>query len=175
MNSSVEKSEPCQVCEFQENLNILRDIYFFSVLPLEVLKVFAYLCTREKFKTGDYLFTQDDDDGQAFFFISGQAELIRTDNGVDETIRTYDTGDFSGALSLLSNIRRLFSLKATSPVICLILNREKFIHTMDQHPQYMGSVFQAIIEKIHDWEEMFILERSTGCNACRRKIGVSLI
>ena len=175
MNSSVEKNEPCQICEFQENLNILREIYFFSVLPLELLKVFAYLCTREKFKPGDYLFAQDDDDGQAFYFISGQADLIRTDNGEEETIRTYSPGDFSGALSLLSNTRKLFSLKATTPLECLILSREKFVHTMNQHPQLMESVFQAVIEKIHGWEELFIAERSAGCNACRRKIGVSLI
>ena len=77
MSWSAEKNESCPTCEFQNNLNILREIYFFSALPIDTLKVFAYLCTRENFKPGDFLFTQEDDDGQAFYLISGEAALIR--------------------------------------------------------------------------------------------------
>ena len=102
-----------QPVNFNNNLNILREIYFFSALPIDTLKVFAYLCTRENFKPGDYLFTQDDDDGQAFYLISGEAALIRTENGSETVIRNYTAGDFSGALTLLGNTPRLFSLKAS--------------------------------------------------------------
>jgi CRP-like cAMP-binding protein len=175
MSWSAEKNESCPTCEFQQNLNILREIYFFSALPIETLKVFAYLCTRENFKAGDYLFTQDDDDGQAFYLVSGEAQLIRSETGRDAAIRTYTAGDFSGALALLGNAPRLFSLKAATPVTCLILSREKFAHAMNQYPQLMSNIFQAVVEKIHHWEGLFLSERSEGCKACRQKIGVSLI
>jgi len=175
MSWSVEKSESCPTCEFQGNLNILREIYFFSALPIETLKVFAYLCTRENFKPGEYLFTQDDDDGQAFYLVSGEAALIRSDNACEVVIRNYTAGDFSGALTLLGNTRRLFSLRASTPVTCLILSREKFVHAMDQYPQLMSSIFRSVVEKIHQWEELFLSERSEGCSACKQKIGVSLI
>lgn len=175
MSWSAEKNETCPTCEFQKNLNILREIYFFSALPIDTLKVFAYLCTRENFKPGDYLFTQDDDDGQAFYLVSGEAVLIRSENGSEVIIRNYTEGDFSGALTLLGNTRRLFSMKASTPVTCLILSREKFVHTMNQYPQLMSNIFHAVVEKIHHWEELFLTERSEGCQACRQKIGVSLI
>jgi CRP/FNR family transcriptional regulator, cyclic AMP receptor protein len=42
-------------CEFQENLATLREIDFFSELPLDLLKVIAYLCSREKYQEGDFL------------------------------------------------------------------------------------------------------------------------
>ena len=80
MNSSTERQQP-RSSEFQENLGILRQIQFFSGLPLEALKVFAYLCTRETFRAGDYLFHQDDNDGKAFYILSGEAELVRRDGG----------------------------------------------------------------------------------------------
>ena len=51
MNSPEKNSGPT-ICEFQDNLNLLRQTYFFSGLPLETLKVFAYLCDREKFRSG---------------------------------------------------------------------------------------------------------------------------
>jgi CRP/FNR family transcriptional regulator, cyclic AMP receptor protein len=175
MSWSAEKNESCLTCEFQQNLNILREIYFFSALPIDTLKVFAYLCTRENFKPGDYLFAQDDDDGQAFYLISGEAVLIRSENGSEVTIRNYTAGDFSGALTLLGNTPRLFSLKASTPVTCLILSREKFVHAINQYPQFMPNIFHAVVEKIHHWEELFLNERSEGCKACRQKIGVSLI
>ena len=44
--------------ELEQNLEFLRQTYFFSGIPLEALKVFAYLCTREKFKSGEYIFRQ---------------------------------------------------------------------------------------------------------------------
>jgi len=68
MNSS-EKNSDRPSCEFQDNLNLLRQTYFFSGLPLETLKVFAYLCTRESFDPGEQLFRQGEEDGQAFYFI----------------------------------------------------------------------------------------------------------
>ena len=154
MSWSAEKNESCPTCEFQKNLNILREIYFFSALPIDSLKVFAYLCTRENFKPGDYLFTQDDDDGQAFYLVSGEAV-------------------FQSLSDLPSDA--LFSLKASTPVTCLILSREKFVHAMNQYPQLMSNIFHAVVEKIHHWEELFLSERSEGCKACRQKIGVSLI
>ena len=47
--SSLDENSLSPSSEYQENLDILRQTYFFSGLPLESLKVFAYLCTREKF------------------------------------------------------------------------------------------------------------------------------
>ena len=54
--SSLEKNNLAPSSEFQENLEILRQTYFFSGLPLETLKIFAYLCTREKFRQGEHIF-----------------------------------------------------------------------------------------------------------------------
>ncbi|MCK4984631.1 MAG: cyclic nucleotide-binding domain-containing protein, partial [Desulfobacterales bacterium] len=111
MNSS-EKNRSGPSSELQENLEILRETYFFSGLPLETLKVFAYLCTRVKFKQGEYIFRQNEDDGRAFYIISGKARLERADNSTTKEIRDCRTGEFLGGLTLLGEVRRLFSLKA---------------------------------------------------------------
>ena len=80
MNSS-ERNDANPSSELEDNLEILRQTYFFSGLPLETLKVFAYLCTREKFKKDEYIFNQYEEDGRAFYIISGRAILERQDNG----------------------------------------------------------------------------------------------
>ena len=75
--SSLETDKLTAGCELDQNLELLRQTYLFSGIPLETLKVFAYLCSREKFQEGEYLFRQGEDDGQAFYIISGHAVLER--------------------------------------------------------------------------------------------------
>ena len=81
-------------CEFEENLNILRQIDFFSTLPLELNKILAYLCTREKYKQGDYLFRENDTDEQAYYIIAGTTKLFYDEAGKERMIRDYETGAF---------------------------------------------------------------------------------
>ena len=87
MDSSTEKNSAGGTCEFQQNLEILRQIEFFAGLPMETLKVFAYLCTRESFSAEEYLYTKDDDDGQAFYILSGRLVLVHDSDGGEEIIQ----------------------------------------------------------------------------------------
>ena len=175
MNSSVEKTDVCLSCEFQENLDILRETYFFSALPLEILKVFAYLCTRETFKEEDYLISEGDDDGQAFFIISGKARLSYAGDEGERIVRDYEPEMFVGALSLMGKMRRLFSLQAITETVCLVLSREKFSKAMEQFPDQMPKVFNALVDRICTWEERMMKELNSTCESCQHKIGVSLI
>lgn len=175
MSSSEEKIDACLSCEFQENLDILRETYFFSALPLETLKVFAYLCTREKFRPGDHLFSQGDDDGQAFFIISGKARLSYTTGDGQRIVRDYAPETFVGGLSLMGKMRRLFTLEAAAETVCLVLSREKFSKAMEQFPDQMPKIFNALVDRICSWEEKMIKEIDAACASCRQKIGVSMI
>ena len=79
------------------------------------------------------------------------------------------------ALALLVNQPRLFSLKAVSDVTCLIVNREKFVSTMNQFPEVLPKVVKALTERIINWEERFLDYRNLGCEACSRHVGISVI
>jgi len=173
--SLLEKNNATPSSEFQENLEILRQIYFFSGLPLETLKVFAYLCTREKFKHDEYIFSQDEDDGQAFYIITGTALLERRDNAKTTAVREYKAGEFIGGLTLLGETRRLFSLKPDPETTCLVLSREKFSKTMRQFPDLLAKMCNAVAQSIDTWEERFLADRADQCGECLSKLGVTLI
>ncbi len=173
--SLLEKNNSAPSSEFQENLELLRQIYFFSGLPLETLKVFAYLCSREKFKQDQYIFTQDEDDGQAFYFIDGKASLERNTNGETTVVREYATGEFVGGLTLLGETKRLFSLKSVAETTCLVLDREKFKKTMEQFPGLLVKICNAVAKSIDTWEERFLSDRVDQCGDCLDKLGVTLI
>jgi CRP/FNR family cyclic AMP-dependent transcriptional regulator len=173
--SSLEKNNSTPYSEFQENLELLRQIYFFSGLPLETLKIFAYLCTRENFKQDEYIFSQDEDDGQAVYIINGRALLERRDNGKTIAVRECQTGEFIGGLTLLGETRRLFSLRSVTETTCLLLSREKFSKTMEQFPNLLAKICNALSKSIEHWEERFLTDRADQCGECMSKLGVTLI
>ena len=174
MNSYQEKNDPMEKSEFQQNLAILREIYFFSEFPIEVLKVFAYLCTREFYKNGDTIFSQDDDDGRAYCILSGEARLNRTHMNKEVLIQTCDKNTFFGAFTLVSMVNRLFSLNAVTDTCCLILTRENFQETIDQFPDSRKNIIKGLAENVISWEEKFIND-NIDCESCRITLGVSLI
>ncbi len=171
--SETNKSTPSS--EFQENIEILRQIYFFSGLPLETLKIFAYLCTREKFKQGEYIFRQGEDDGQAFYIVDGKARLERHYNDTAMEVRVCETGEFLGGLTLLGETGRLFSLQSIADTTCLVLNREKFSKTMEQFPELLMKICKAVALSIDTWEKRFLTDKGDQCGDCIERMGVTLI
>ena len=173
--SSLEINKPTTACELDQNLELLRQTYLFSAIPLEALKVFAYLCSRERFKEGEYLFRQGEDDGQAFYIINGLAVLEREEGGLISDIRQCSEGEFMGGLSLMGSMQRLFSLKTVSEINCLILAREKFERTLSQFHDLMPSFFKALVGGIDGWEKGFLSRRIDQRDECLQHLGVSLL
>ena len=175
MNSSMGRRQPSESSEFQQNLEILRQMDFFSALSLEALKVFAYLFTREKFKPGDHLINQGDNDGKAFYIISGAADIVREDEAGETTLGEFGEDEFLGGLALLGDMRRLFSVRAQTDLVCLVMTREKFTKAIEQFPELMPRVMEAMVARIRLWEKRLLLEHGGLCDQCRKKVGVSLI
>ena len=175
MSSNTERSEPGLSGEFQENLNILRQIPVFSPLPLDSLKVFAYLCDRETYRPDDDLFRKNEDDGQAFYFISGTARLIHEGTDGTQSLAEFGAGDFIGGLTLLGKSPRLFSMRAVTDTTCLVMNRNKFAKAVEQFPDLMPRILQALVGRIVQWEKQFLAAHAGGCEDCLKRAGVSLL
>jgi len=173
--SSSEENNLNPPCEYQDNLNLLRQTYFFGGLPLEVLKVFAYLCTREKYKPGDSLFRQGEDDGNAFCIISGRARLELQAGETPHTLRIVGPGQFIGGLTLLGPTVRLYSLEAVDETVSIVLSREKFSKTIQQFPEQMPRLFKAVVAAVNEWERLFLETLNPECSGCRPNLGVSLL
>lgn len=172
MNSSMEPKQAPS--EFQANLEILMQIPFFSGVPIEPLKVLAYLCKREIFREGEVIFQQHEMDENAYFIIDGQARLILEKDG-EEEITVFGQSAFIGGMTMFYGMKRLFSFKAKTQVTCLMLTREKFQKALEQYPHIAGKVFEGIIRSIHEWEIQAVSGHDPNCAKCRGSIGVTLV
>ena len=175
MSSNSDPNRPAALCEFQDNLSILRQIAFFSGFPLELLKVFAYLCTREMFKPGQAIFNQGDDDGRCYFIISGSAELIHKENGGEQMIKTFGQGTFLGILALLGSMPRHFSLRAAEQTTCLVITRNKFSKAAERFPEIMPKLIRIIVNHISMWEKRAIHSRSENEGSRNHLLGISVL
>jgi CRP/FNR family cyclic AMP-dependent transcriptional regulator len=171
--SSLDESSLGPSSEFQENLNLLRQTHFFSGLPLESLKIFAYLCVRERLHAGEFLFRQGENDQQAYYIVSGRARLERSEN--EREIREFGAGVFIGGLTLLGETRRLYSLRAVEETVCILLSRDKFTKAIQQFPEQLPRIIRVVVRSINDWEDRFLGELAVDCGACLPHLGVSLL
>lgn len=123
----------------------------------------------------DYLFQKNDDDGQAFYIISGKCGLFHTNRGSELLIREYGQGEFLGGLALLGNLPRLYSLQALTALSCLVLARDKFSRAMQQFPELIPKIFKGVVTRIHTWEKRLLVDYSACFESCKELIGVSLL
>ncbi len=154
MNSSMNTNEDCS--EFLSNLAILRQTHVFSSLPMEAVKLFAYLCTRELYKHGDYLFKAGEDDGCSYYILTGSADLILESDGKTDLVRSYPKDNFLGALSMLAPMPRQFSLRAASDLTAIVMTREKFSKVIEKFPELILQIVKAVAKKIDQSEKQSI-------------------
>lgn len=172
MNSSMEPKQP--LSEYQANLEALVQLPLFAGLPLEPLKLLAYLCKRVTYQPGEIIFHEYEMDPNAYYLIEGRAVLITDGNGEVEYTE-FGERDFLGGMSLFCDLKRLLSLKAQTTVVCLVLSREKFQKVLERFPEISQRMIQAIFLSILAWEERLLREHVADCDRCRRRIGVSLV
>ncbi|MEJ2638885.1 MAG: cyclic nucleotide-binding domain-containing protein [Desulfosarcinaceae bacterium] len=162
-------------CEITDNISLLREIQFFAGLPLEVVKLFAYLSTRECFKADDFLFRQGEDDGCAYYSLTGEVELLLRDSAGEKVLRRYSERSFFGSLSLLSPMPRLFSLKAATDLCCLVLTREKFSKILEQFPEIQPKIISSIVHRMLKWEKQVLKDLEANLGSCQHSVGISLL
>ncbi len=162
-----------ETSEYQEHLELIREVPYFSGLDLEAQKLLAYLCVRETFAPGDIVFTAGDVDQSAYYIIKGKMDAYLDIK--DEPVQSYKEDDFVGALTLIGESKRLFTLKAAADSICIRLTKDKFEKVREQYPELSTKFLQAAVSKISRREEIFIANYDTTCNGCKSTIGLTLI
>lgn len=148
-NTSEDKSE------FISNLSILRQTHLFSSLPMDAVKLFAFLSTREFYRQGEYIFKTGDDDGCSYYILKGKAELFLAGEE-KKPLRSFSEESFLGALSMLHPMPRLFSLKVSEELTAIVMTREKFSKVIERFPGLTIQIIRAVGERITQSEKRTI-------------------
>lgn len=150
-------------CELDINLEILRGVPVFSGIPLQRLKLYAYLSKRARYREGEFLFHQGETDDRGYIVISGRIQVIREHKDHSILLNEFQEGEFFGGLALLSDITRLFSVRAATQVECLTLDRESFQKLLIQFPELAVRVLEIMIKRVVQMEEKLLQAQEQDC------------
>jgi CRP/FNR family transcriptional regulator, cyclic AMP receptor protein len=174
MDSSTEQKLACS-SEYRNTIDLLMRIPLFSVMPPEAIKVLACMTATETFLAGDNIFVQDEIDEHAYYITEGEAELLLQTKKGEDRLRIYFPGDFIGGFSLLSTVKRLFSLRAKTDVQCIVLSTECFQKTLHQFPEIAGDILREMAASVHQWEYRMLHGHGRLCGECKSGAGVTLL
>ncbi len=149
-------------CELDQNLEILRQIPVFSGVPLDRLRLYAYLGKRICYPAGQFLFHQGELDDRGYIILCGRAQIIREYNDRFIILNELKEGDFFGGLALLAEIRRLFSCRAITDLECLTLDRESFRKILTLFPEVTIRVLDVMIKRIVSMEDKLLSQNLSG-------------
>lgn len=150
MNSFMEDNN--QPPELEQNLDLLNELAFFSSFPGKALKLIALLSERDTFAPGDNLFEVGDDRGQAYLILTGQLVLYDMQNNDEKVIKTFESGDFLGSLSLLGPMPSLFLLKTSRHSTVLTIRRKQINKIFQQFPETFDLAVKATLKSLNQWE-----------------------
>lgn len=171
MNSSSEKTEG-RLSEFQENLELIKGISWFSDFPSQATKVLSYLFQQGTFDPGDVICEPAEDSGQAYYLLSGKISVYRQ-SGVDkEILREFGKGDFVGGLSLFGAFPSQFYLTAEEQTNFLTLDRQQMLKVMEQFPDLRQIVLKSVLKELLKWEKQ-CLRNIKGASIAN--IGITLL
>jgi CRP-like cAMP-binding protein len=167
MNSSTERPDAHEgTCGFTTHLDILREVPLFVGMPLDVLKVLAYLSGSESFRAGDNLCVQGEVFDSCRYVMLGHVEILRAAAGGGPALmREAGKGWAFGGLSLLTHhATSLYTIRAKDDVDCLVLSREKFQKSAERFPQILPRVLTAVVDHMFAWEAKVLtsLEHGAG-------------
>jgi CRP-like cAMP-binding protein len=176
MNSSMEKDSSRRAGSgFKEDLEYLHQSPLLAALDYECLKLLAMLGKRIDFIDGDQLMVQGEDDGCAYYLISGTLEVLHQRDDITRRIDTFGPGSFIGGLALLGKSVRLFTLQATGKTTALRLKREGFQKTIKQFPESLQKVSASLVTELMRWDRRILSEDQTELAEKVKISGVSLL
>lgn len=85
-----------------------------------------------KYSKGEVVMAQGDEADGFYILTKGSAEVLRTDDsGVEEVIGSIESGQFFGEMGLMSDQPRSATIRATSDIEVLMLDRNDFTQMID--------------------------------------------
>ncbi|MCA1944861.1 MAG: cyclic nucleotide-binding domain-containing protein [Desulfovibrio sp.] len=161
--------------ELQQNLDRYRQVWLFSGLALEPLKLLAYLSTRETLKPGEPLFHRGELPTAMAVVLAGTLHAYAAAEappaGAREPDASFGPGDCVGGLALLGKETHNYTVVAAEPLSYLTLSREKLQRAMQQYPDIGLKLCEALATRVSQWDR-------SALDALARqetRLGVSLL
>jgi hypothetical protein len=88
------------------------------------------LFLKEQYAPGEDVFKKGDNPDCAYFVVSGEAEVIREQDGRESVVAVLTPGEYFGEMALLSNEPRNATVRAKTPLVTEVIGKDNFLAMM---------------------------------------------
>jgi CRP-like cAMP-binding protein len=136
----------------QQETEMLRNIPMFSTMDAARLKLLSFTSERVSYMVGEEFIKQGEVGESAFVIMSGDAEVIIETAEGPLIVGTVGANQLVGEIALLHSGRRTATIRAKTPISCLLLSKDVFFHLLREFPDFSLAVMRDLAAR---------LERST--------------
>ncbi len=126
----------------------LASTQLFSAVAPEVLSLMVPEFTWVDMDADQVLFSQGDPGNSLYLIWSGRLSVTSEWMDTERVLAEPGPGHSVGEISLLGNSKRSATVRATEPTRLLSLSAESFANLLDQHPDQIGPVAEAMTERM---------------------------
>jgi hypothetical protein len=126
----------------------LRQVDWLRGLNEDELRLLVPTVAVRQFGAGEMLIREGEQGDSMFIVRSGKAEVFaRTADGQTRHLRTYNRGDFTGEMALMTGEPRTASVRAITDVEVIEMDREGFARLFKEHPDAAAGIGDIITER----------------------------
>lgn len=131
--------------ELAQNMDYLRQLSPFERTPFEIIRLYAYIARRRRFRQGEFIFRQNQQADRAYLILTGKATLSVERSGKTIPLQTLGPMEFFGYMALLARYEWGVSAQATAATETLTLDRESFRKILIRFPDQYIEVVERLV------------------------------
>jgi uncharacterized protein YhbP (UPF0306 family) len=143
-NSKGGAQRPERTLSGEYDVRVIYDV-FRDVPPHEVASVAEAIETVEA-EPGDVIVEQGTPGDRFFIIARGEVEVIREDEGESLVVTRLQKGQYFGEMSILRNMPRTATVRATRPSTLLVFDREAFVRLLG-HSDSTSQQFDEVVQR----------------------------
>ena len=103
--------------------------------------------TNEHFEPGEIVFHQGDIGDRIYIIVSGKAEVVREENGIEIPLATVSGGEYFGEMALLKKSMRSATVKCLEPMNTMSLPKREFSMLAAYLPHVRETLENVMVER----------------------------
>ena len=145
---------------------LLSSIFMFRHLEEKDMEIILDAVEVKQFSPNDMVIKQGDDGYELYIVGSGRLKCYKRfpDKNEDTYLKTYESGEVFGELSLLYNAPRAASIQAIEPSTLYSLDRETFNHIVKQSAIDNRNKYEEFLSQVEVLQTLDNYERSKLCD-----------
>lgn len=133
-----------------ETLAHLRSIPFFAKLSDVTLTRLAARCPLRTLKADHVLFNQGDAGDALYVVISGEIEIIHTQDGVALPLSHVQAGEYFGEMALLDDAPRSATARTLRDSLLLQVRKQDFLDLLREHPSLFTDAARMLSTRVRE-------------------------